>query len=294
MLSLFTTTMGTADTRHLKVREPAVSGMFYPASPEKLKALIQSYLRDTEKLVEGQVGGLIAPHAGYVYSGPVAAWSFKQVEGESYPVVVVIAPSHFEYFEGLSVFDGASYRTPLGDIPIARDLAIRLTEASPHIRLSEAGHAFGYGNRGEHALEVELPFLQQVLGEFKLIPVVMGSQDWLFCEEGARAIYQVFRGQKVLLVASSDLSHYHPYEVAYKMDEQLLELFEQYQYKALLEQSQYRKIEACGAGPIATVMFASELLGYKKARVLKYATSGDVPHGERSQVVGYMAGALYK
>jgi len=289
MMNLFMTGMGAT-----VVREPAVAGTFYPDEPARLVEMIDRYLAGAEKVIEGEVGGVVVPHAGYVYSGPVAAWSFKQIEGANYPYVIVLAPSHFEYFEGASVFNGEYYRTPLGDIPVATELAIQLTRQHPLIRISELGHRVEFSDRGEHSLEVELPFLQRVLGDFQLIPIVMGSQNWATCEATAKAIATVFADKKVLVVASSDLSHYHPYEAAYQIDERLIELFENYDYRQILELNNMRKVEACGAGPIATVMFAAQLLGYNKSRVMKYATSGDVPHGEKYQVVGYMAGVLYK
>ncbi len=276
------------------VREPAVAGMFYPADRDELLGMIDAFLKDAQTVVDGEIGGLIAPHAGYIYSGPVAAWSFKQLEGKTYPYVVVIAPSHFEYFQGASVFDGRSYETPLGEIPVAREWVDRLVQQSPRIRKSDDGHRLLGGGRGEHALEVELPFLQRVLNSFELIPVVMAEQDWSTAEALARAIAEVFRDQKVLIVASSDLSHYYPYETAYRLDEKLLRLVEAYRYEEILEQVAVREVEACGAGPIVAAMCACKLLGFPRAKVLKYATSGDVPYGEKSQVVGYMAAALLR
>ncbi len=278
----------------VQVREPAVAGMFYPADVEELTTMIDAYLGDTQKVVKGQVGGLIAPHAGYIYSGPVAAWAFKQVEGEAYPYVVVIAPSHFEYFQGASVFPGQYYETPLGSIPVATELVDQLVAQNGHLIKSEEGHRLLGGGRGEHALEVELPFLQRVLKNFQLIPIVMAQQDWPTVEALAQAIAAVFQNRKVLVVASSDLSHYYPYETAYRLDEKMVHLVETFAYDQILEQVAAQEVEACGAGPIVATMYACKLMNYSNAKVLKYATSGDVPYGEKSQVVGYMAGVLYR
>jgi len=278
-----------------KVRRAVVAGMFYPADVDELNEMLDSYLESAEKVIHADIGGLVAPHAGYIYSGPVAAWAFKQVEGLMYPLVVVVSPSHFEYFNGASIYDGQFYETPLGRIPIAIDYAQRLSEQDNLIRLGEPGHRLLGGGRGEHSLEVELPFLQKVLkGSFQLIPIVVAEQDWSTARVLAEALANVFKNEKVLLVASSDLSHYYPYDTAYRLDEKLIQLFESFEYESLLERVARRDVEACGAGPIVSVMYACRLLGFSKARVVKYATSGDVPYGEKEQVVGYMAGVLYR
>ena len=278
-----------------KVREPAVAGMFYPADVDELNEMLDTYLQQAEKKVTGTIGGLVAPHAGYVYSGPVAAWSFKQVEGKKYDYVVVVAPSHYEYFNGASIYDGDYYETPLGKIPIAQDIAKKLMEKNSLIQVGELGHRLLGGGRGEHSLEVELPFLQKTLeGEFQLIPVVMAEQDWPTARGLGEAIAEVFADKSVLLVASSDLSHYYPYQTAYQLDEKLIGLFEAYEYEQLLERVARRDVEACGAGPIVSVMYACRLMDFPKAKVIKYATSGDVPYGEKDHVVGYMAGVLYR
>jgi AmmeMemoRadiSam system protein B len=280
--------------RSEEIRAPEVAGMFYPDNTSELSRMIQQYLSQAEVLIEGEIGGLVSPHAGYVYSGPVAAWSYKQVEGKTYEVVVVIAPSHFEYFAGSSVYPGKFYETPFGKIPVDQDLAEKLTQVAPNIHLSESGHAPGFSGRGEHSLEVQLPFLQKTIGEFKLIPIVMADQSWKNVENLGNALAKVLTGKKALIVASSDLSHYHSYDTAYKLDQSLTSYFETFDYQKLLEKCEQHKIEACGYGPIAAMMLACKLMGYTKSKLLKYATSGDVPVGEKSQVVGYMSGAVYK
>ena len=277
-----------------QVREPEVAGMFYPGSATELTQMIKQYLAKTEKVVDGKIMGLVSPHAGYVYSGPVAAWSYKQVEGNSYDVVVVIAPSHFDYFSGSAVYPGEFYETPLGKIPVARDLAKELAASDPHIKLSEAGHEPSRSGRGEHSLEVQLPFLQTVLGDFQILPIVMAEQTMENTESLGDALARLLKGKKVLIVASSDLSHYHSYADAYKLDETLMDFFVDFEFQKILEGCEKRKIEACGYGPIAVMMYTCSKLGYNKSKVLKYATSGDVPVGEKAQVVGYLSGVVYK
>jgi len=276
------------------VRMPAVAGMFYPDDPQVLSKMIDGFLAETEKVISREIGGLVSPHAGYVYSGPVAAWSYRQIVGKTYDVVVVISPSHFEYFSGSSIYPGDYYETPLGKIKIDRELARKLVDLSSTVQLSKKGHSVDFTGRGEHALEVQLPFLQRVLDDFLLVPIVMADQTLPNVEDLAEALAKTLKGKKALIVASSDLSHYHSYSTAYELDRGLLELFNAFNYQEIVENCQTRKLEACGYGPIATMMLACSKLGYNKSKVIKYATSGDVPVGEKSQVVGYMSGAVYR
>ena len=275
------------------VRSPEVAGAFYPGDAGKLTSMIDDFLIETKQVIEGDIGGLVSPHAGYVYSGPVAAWSYRQIEGKKYDVVIVIAPSHFEYFKGSSIYPGTSYETPLGSITIDQQLAQKIVAAGSTIQLSKAGHEPGMMGRGEHSLEVQLPFLQTVLGDFKLIPIVIAEQKWENIRDLGDALASVLKDRKTLIVASSDLSHYHGYKTAYELDQHLQDLFNNFDYRKIIEQCETRNIEACGYGPIAVMMYTCQKLGYKKSKVIKYATSGDVPIGEKSQVVGYMSGAVY-
>jgi len=276
------------------VREPEVAGMFYPAKTQELSQTIDDYLSKTNVVIDGEIAGLVSPHAGYVYSGPVAAWSFKQVRGKQYDVVVVIAPSHFEHFLGASVYPGKYYKTPLGQIAIEQDVSKELTQVAKNIHLSNTGHVPGMMGRGEHSLEVQLPFLQKTLGEFKLVAIVIADQTWKNVENLGNALAKVLKDKNALIVASSDLSHYHSYETAYKLDQSLIDFFTDFEYRKILDKCERREIEACGYGPIAAMMHACSLMDFKKSKVLKYATSGDVPVGEKAQVVGYLSGAVYK
>jgi AmmeMemoRadiSam system protein B len=292
MVLLFTSLLYSQPSE--QVRSAEVAGMFYPGNPQELTHMIDGYLAGAELVVEGDIGGLVSPHAGYVYSGPVAAWSYKQVSGKKYDVVVVIAPSHFEYFSGISIYPGKYYETPLGKIRVDRELTEALVQYEFNIQFSEAGHEPGSGGRGEHSLEVQLPFLQKTVGSFKLVPIVIANQSWENIRILGEALASVLNDKKALIVASSDLSHYHSYQTAYQLDQSLIDYFNEFEYKELLEKCEKRQIEACGYGPIAAMMYACEKLGFTKSKVLKYATSGDVPVGEKSQVVGYLSGVVYK
>ena len=235
---------------------------------------------------------LISPHAGYVFSGSVAAHSYALLKGRRIERVVVIAPSHYEAFPFSAVYDGAAYMTPLGRVPVDQAFAAQLAKSGGLIRLSSRGHTVS-GERSEHALEVQLPFLQRALGQFQLVPVVMGDQSYEACRALGRALAKMIHGQETLIVASSDLSHYHPYDDAVRMDHKTLKAIEEWDYLSMLRNFEQRIWEACGGGPIVATMIAAERLGAGDARILKYANSGDVT-GDRSRVVGYGAVALLR
>lgn len=271
------------------VRLPAVAGTFYPSEPKALRDDIAGYLDSVAGIdkVPGTVMGLISPHAGYIYSGRVAAAAYYQLSGADYDYVLVISPSHHTYFQGASLYSSGDYQTPLGTIPLARNLVQEL--------LSEYSvfHYVDQAHRQEHALEVQLPFLQVVLPKFSLIPVVMGSQDWETASMMVEALGTVLLGKLVLLVASSDLSHYHSYDEAVSLDSNILEAVNNNDSRALWNIIAGGKAEACGAGPMVAVMMLAAKLGATRARVVAYQNSGDVT-GDRGQVVGYMAAAIYK
>jgi len=274
-----------------KVRPPAVAGAFYPDNPAELTRMIDSWLAKTAPPAE-QVVGLVVPHAGYVYSGAVAAEAYAWLKGKKVERVVVISPSHVERFPFAAVYDGLAYSTPLGKIPVDADFAAALAKTSRMIQISGRGHD-ALGSRAEHALEVQLPFLQRVLGEFKLVPVVMGEQSYEICRALGLALAANIKDSSTVIVASSDLSHYHPYELAVKLDRRTLRAIEEWDYLSFLRNTEAGVWEACGAGPIAAAMIACERLGARQARLVKYANSGDTS-GDRSRVVGYGAMVFIK
>ena len=191
------------------VRAPAVAGMFYEKSPDALRKTIDEMLSRVElPKVEGTVCGLVSPHAGYVYSGFTAAHAFKLLEGRKYDCVITVGPSHREYFDGISIYSGDAYETPLGKVPINHEIRSELLHGEKNITASVAGH------RAEHSLEVQLPFLQRVLKEFSVVPIIMGDQRRQLCEQLSAVLARVMANKNVLLVASSDLSHFHTYDEA--------------------------------------------------------------------------------
>ena len=279
-----------------KIRPAYVAGAFYPADANQLGKMIDGFLAhaSAEKL-EGSLVALICPHAGYEFSGGVAAYSYIQLKGRSYDRVVVIAPSHYESFPFSSIYDGDAYQTPLGAVPVDKDFAAKLAKLSSAIKISGRGHGeveVQGARHGEHALEDQLPFLQRVLGQFKLVPIVMGEQSYDLCRALGIALAKAVQGTNTLILVSSDLSHYHPYDEAERMDHQILKTIEDWDYLTLSQNTQ-RDIwrGPCGGGPIVAAMIAAERLGAHRAQILKYANSGDVT-GDKSRVVGYGAVAL--
>jgi AmmeMemoRadiSam system protein B/AmmeMemoRadiSam system protein A len=275
-----------------QVRKPAVADQFYPGDPVALTKQLTGFFKNaTKQSIPGKIIALTVPHAGYIYSGQVAAYAFKLLEGLSFETVVVISPSHVAYFQGASIYNGGAYETPLGTIPVDTTTAGKIADLGERIFLSEKGHGF-VGTRGEHALEVELPFLQTVLGKFKLVAIVIGDQDYATCEELGQALAKALQGRNALIVASSDLSHFHPYQEAVRLDSIVIDHVNSFDPEGLFADLSSGVCEACGGSPIVATMIAAKSLGADKAKVLKYANSGDVT-GDRSGVVGYMAAVMY-
>ena len=276
-----------------KIRQPKVAGQFYPGDPVELTKTIAHYFSNVEKAdIGGQILALISPHAGYVYSGQVAAHAYKLIEGQSFSTVVVISPSHTAFFRGASVFDGGTYRTPLGDMPVDIDFVGKLTGINPRLALSDNGHN-GRSGRYEHALEVQLPFLQVVLGDFMLVPVVMGDQEYDTCRVLGEALGQFAQPGKTLIVASSDLSHFHSYEEAQQLDRRAAEAIAAFSPSKLLRLIDTGECEACGAGPIAAAMIAAQKMGGRQVTILNTANSGDVEPGYADRVVGYLSAVIH-
>ncbi len=268
------------------VREPAVAGYFYTADSGTLEREVDAMIESARPpQIEGRLVGLISPHAGYLYSGPTAAHGYKLVQKGEYDSVIVVGPSHREYFDGIAIFPGDSYRTPLGDIPIDNELRLALAEVNKKIPITTKGH------RLEHSIEVQLPFLQRVLGGFAFVPMIMGDQRRANCDLLAEAIAAVCRERKLLLVASSDLSHYHSYEVARKLDERVIADIRAFDADGLMTKLEHEEVEACGGGPIVATMKALSALGCEKTEILFHCNSGDVT-SQHDAVVGYLSAAI--
>ena len=267
-------------------RPSTVAGLFYDDSPDILRKNIDEYLEHARvPTLKGTVRALVSPHAGYVYSGFTASHAYKMIEGSKYDCVIVIGPSHREYFNGVSIYPGDAYETPLGIVPINKEIKDDLLKEKSVIVASDEGH------RSEHSIEVQLPFLQCVLGDFSFVPVIMGDQHRQLCNELAGAIVRVAANRNILLVASSDLSHYHPYDEAVMLDNRVISEMEKFNSETFIDNIEAHSFEACGGGPITAVMNAARQLGANKAEILYYCNSGDIT-GDKSGVVGYLAAAF--
>lgn len=261
-------------------RPSPLAGKWYPASPERLAQSIDAFLDQADVApVEGRIVGALAPHAGHRYSGAVAAHAFKRLRGESVDVVAVVGPSHYPYRGPILTTGHDAYSTPLGDVPIARDVldALRAEVALETVRDDQ-----------EHSLEIELPFLQRALGAFQLAPLTLVSQTLATAQSLGAALARALAGRRALLVASSDLSHFYPQGIATQLDAAVLSAIEDFDPAAVIRAEDEGRGFACGRGAIAAVMFAAHALGADTARIVGYATSGDVT-GDYSQVVGYGA-----
>jgi MEMO1 family protein len=268
------------------VRAPAVAGMFYDRSPAALRKNIDEMLNRVQlPKIEGTVRAVVSPHAGYVYSGFTAAHAFKLLEGKKYDCVIVVGPSHREYFDGISIYSGDAYETPLGKVPINHEVRSELLQGEKNIVASIEGH------RAEHSLEVQLPFLQRVLKEFSVVPIIMGDQRRQLCEQLSVALARVMANKKVLLVASSDLSHFHAYDEAVLLDKRVIQEVERFNSDVFIDELEKKSFEACGGGPIAVAMKTAQQLGANRVEVLHYCNSGDIT-GDKSGVVGYLAAAF--
>jgi AmmeMemoRadiSam system protein B len=268
-------------------REAAVAGSWYPGSGGALAAEVERHLRAARpQPPAGRLVALISPHAGLRYSGPVAAWGYSLLRGRAAPVVVMVGPSHRVPFRGVSVWPAGEWQTPLGPLPIAADVAAALLAADARIRDDARPHL------GEHSLEMQLPFLKHLAPEARIVPLLMGSQTRDEVEMLAAALGRVLDGRGVLLVASSDLSHYHPAQQAAELDAVVLGHVRRFDADGLMAALEADHQHACGGGPMVAVMKAAAALGADQSAVLRYADSGDVEDGDKGRVVGYLSAAF--
>jgi hypothetical protein len=275
-----------------KIRLSAVAGQFYPEEKRELERMIENFLKEAEIAeVKGEVFGLILPHAGYVFSGFVAAHGFKLISGKNFKNVILIGDSHYEWFDGVSVWEKGFWETPLGKIKVNEKLAKKILSHSKRFFVRDSAHLF------EHSLEVQLPFLQKVLKDFEIVPIIFGSEnkDW---KDLAKAISNSL-DRNTLIIASSDLSHYPPYEVAKKVDSETIEAIlkcdpKEFSKKMEELKEKFPDIEtfACAQDSIKTILEISKQKK-AKAKLLKYQNSGNSLFGDKFQVVGYSAICFY-
>jgi len=276
------------------IRPAAVAGSWYPGTAGALAREVDAYLDavPAQAVPAGRLDALIAPHAGLMFSGPVGAFAYKAAAASGpYEAAILVGPSHFVAFDGVSVYPSGAFETPLGAAPIDAALARQLIDASPVVQPLPAAH------RREHSIEMQLPFVRRLLPDVKIVPLLMGYQTAETIRGLASALASVVADRRVLLVASTDLSHYFDATTAERLDArvrdavsafdaaQLLELFEQ------VREGERGRYVGCGGGPMIAVMMAAAARGARHGRVLRYMHSGQIS-GDNSGVVGYLAGAL--
>jgi AmmeMemoRadiSam system protein B len=274
-----------------QVRYPQVAGAFYPASKEAIEKMLRQYFSSDPPTRKLEISCIVAPHAGYIYSGEIAAKAYRLLSGQNFETVIVISPSHYDYFEGCSIYPG-NYKTAFGEIETDTVFAEHLIDQNDFINISTIGHT------KEHALEVQLPFLQYVLESFKLVPIVMGKQSNASATQLAHLItntleQDAFTDKRVLIVSSSDLSHFYDAKHARKLDDVIVSDIASLDDEKLDTDILQKKGEACGYGPILTGIKASKMLGATQCKITGYGTSGDVNH-DYSKVVGYVSAAIYR
>ena len=273
------------------VRPAAVAGTWYPGQRSVLEREVDRYLDGATDPPAGEILAIIAPHAGLMYSGPVAAHAYRALRGRSFDVAVLVGPSHHFGFDGVAVVDRGAFETPLGLVQVDERAAAALAAASGLVHVRPDAHA------SEHSLEMQLPFLKRVQPDLPIVPALMGYQTHETVVAFAEALASSLAGRRALLVASTDLSHYLDAARATRHDGRVTELVEAFDPDGLLDEFERYpehdrgRLVACGGGPAISVLFAARALGATGARALRYATSGDVS-GDYSAVVGYLAAAV--
>ena len=272
------------------MRPPAVAGQFYAGTKSSLLKQIEwcyTHPHGPRKLPKAQAGprrllGLVSPHAGYMYSGPVAAHGFARMASDGKPSsIVIIGPNHSGVGSGVSIVTSGRWRTPLGELQIDERLGEAIKRASGIIDVDEVAHAY------EHSLEVQLPFLQHLFrAEFKIVPICMMLQDTVTSKEVGDAIARASTEKDVTIIASTDFTHYEPQQSAVRKDRMAMERILALDAEGLTRVVGEEAISMCGHGPVSAMLFAAKGLGAKKAELLKYATSGETA-GPMAQVVGY-------
>ena len=279
---------GSAHAEESRIRNAFVAGQFYPANSEKLNRTIDDFLKNAarEEIPTDPVA-LVVPHAGYEYSGQTAAVAYKQLIGRSYDTVIVIGLYHRASFDGASIWRGGSWQTPLGRVPIDTDLGEAIARESSLFEFTEDFHWT------EHSIEVQIPFLQKVLNNFKLVPILMSEPSISTSQALAKAILKHSAGKKILIIASTDMSHYYEDSIAKKMDRLTLDLLKKKDSEGLVREMNSKRSELCGIAAALTVVELSKLLPDTEFKILHYANSGDTT-GDWSRVVGYGASILYR
>ena len=282
----------------LNLRQPAVAGSFYDGDSKSLNIQIENCflhkigpgkLPSAVLAGERKIVGLISPHAGYVYSGPVAAHGFYKIALDGTPdTIIILGPNHRGFGEDVSIMAEGKWKTPLGELEIDAEMAEDILKNSKIIKNDKKAHQY------EHSIEVQLPFIQYIFGkDIKFVPICMTRQDIDTDIEIAKSICSSVVDKNILIIASSDFTHYEPQEYAENVDKQAINAILEFNPKKLYDIIYRQNLTMCGPGPITVMLIVCETLGAKKAELLKYATSGDVS-GMYDQVVGYASLIIYE
>lgn len=282
----------------MKIRHPCQAGAFYAGTAQSLKAQIEGCFTHRfgpgklPKVVEDgvrNVVGLICPHAGYMYSGPVAAHAYYSLAVDGKPdVVVIFGPNHTGRGSALALMGEGVWRTPLGDVEIDTLTAKQIVDESRIVDVDDSAHTF------EHSIEVQLPFLQYLYGStFKFVPICFLMQDLKSSREVGRAVAKALSGKNSLIIASTDMTHYEPHEQAQRKDKMAIDAVAKMDEELYYSTVESQNISTCGYGPTVAVITAAKLLGAKRAQLLCYKTSGDVI-SDFSSVVGYASMSFTK
>ncbi|MBN2148450.1 MAG: AmmeMemoRadiSam system protein B [Anaerolineales bacterium] len=276
----------------LDLRPSPIAGQWYSSDPQRLAASVDGFIEQAKlPPLSGQVMGIIAPHAGHIYSGPVAGYAFATLRGLQPELVAVVSPMHHPYHQALLTTAHNAYQTPLGSLPVDAD-ALQTLDA----QLKELlGTGLAYVKQDpEHSLEIELPFLQRIIPKgFRLLPVMVRDQNPNTIQALGLALAKTLQGRNALLVASTDLSHFYPERLAQALDAEMLRRIETFDPQAVLSAEDEGVGFACGRGAVAAVLWAARELGADTVQVLHHATSGNVT-GDYSQVVGYGAAVILR
>lgn len=272
----------------MRVRKPAVAGSFYPAKKDELLRMIESCFthsygpRKKPPTSNGKrIIGMVCPHAGYMYSGPVAAHSYYEASSLKCNLVVMVGPNHYGIGSGIATMKEGSWETPLGLVDINSNAAAQVVKSSGIVDFDDAAHS------EDHCLEVQLPMLQYIYKhKFEILPIILWMQDRNTAVDVGKAIAEIAKNQNVLLIASSDFTHYEPNEQAHRKDGELIKTILELDVNKYYTTLERLNVTACGYGAIASIMTAVKILGASKGELLKYATSGDIA-GDKSSVVGY-------
>jgi MEMO1 family protein len=261
------------------LRPPAVAGRFYPSDPAELSRQVAAFAAPTEESPR-QAIACVVPHAGYQYSGHVAGAVYARLKLPRR--FLLLGPRHFPRGKTQAILSDGAWQTPLGRAEIDSDLARELTHIHPELSEDDVAH------QTEHALEVQLPFLQSLSRDFRFVPILLGTRDYAHFESLGRAIAGVLRKQNepVMMIASSDMNHYESDEITRRKDRLALERMLDLDARGLFDTVCREGISMCGFGPVVSVLTAARLLGATRATLVRYATSGDV-NGDRNEVVGY-------